>query len=577
MNKPFFRKLKNNIFKYFLEFFSFTEIILLLQINKRFKHQLQESKNLKYFQNVRNSLLQYSFPNLLSNNSVKIEEFLSIELRNKSINNENEWNQLLEVVFYFLSKKFMKNYTKINNVLKSEGNFDSDKVIFFNDKKDLNYIYFPKEDHFKAQFYLKKSIKACNISQISLLIENNKINKKNGKCLAKLLNRNKFEKFSINNCKITRNGILEFFSSLKEKEINLNPNSNKSNLKIFEIRFCYLKDCFLAKILSNFISKNFYGLETLDISCNYVGKDTFSVLNESSKNLRIKKLKMEKCILSEFKESSLLCKYLLENLYLTHLSLLSCDISEKAFLQLTCILNRKIMSIQSLGLSVKNYSQEVFNTFFNAIIAYKKLRTLKLTICNFSLYGLSCVSRILSDPECEIEKIELNKIDFKFSFSKDFPFFLKALVINSSLVSLSFTECYFSEEQISLIFNVMSYKKIQIFKLTNFKFSLTHDLLAKLKFIKKFTFSHNEFTYSDLKEIIISMKNKNLENIEIINLSYNPFLFPDLMVDELIFQIISNGSKLKKLYLRNNFIQNNDQEKIRCLCNFIKREIFLEF
>lgn len=577
MSKLFFLKLKNNIFKYFLEFFSFQEKIFLLQINKKFKELLQESNNMIYYHNVTKSLKHYSFPKLLSNNSIKIEEFLSYELRRKKVNDENEWNQLQEVVLYFLSKKFMKNFYETNNVIKLGGNFERDKITLFNEKKKFDHIYFPCENQLRAQFYLKKSIKACDINQINLYIENSIINKKSGKCLAKLLNKNKIQKLSINNCHITRNGIFEFLRILQEKELTINSDFNRIKLKNFEIRFCYLKDRHIGKILRNLASKNFYEIEILDLSCNNVGKETLLALNENSKIFKFKKLKMKKCNFLEPIAFPLLCKYIIENHYLTHLSLLCCNFNEKSFLLLIRILNTDLIILESLGLSIKNFSKETFDNFSNAINNYKKLKTLRLTICNFSLYGLSCISHILSNSECSLAKLELNQIDFKFSFSKNFNIFINSLMINTSLRSLSFTECYFSNEQINLIFNVVFYKRIQKFEIINFKFSLTQDLLPKLKFIKKFSFSNNDFTHTDLKEFIISMKDKNFLNVEIIDLSYNPFLFPDLLADELIFQIISNCLNLKKINLKNNFIQHNEQEKIRNLCKLLNREIFFEF
>jgi len=79
------------------------------------------------------------------------------------------------------------------------------------------------------------------------------------------------------------------------------------------------------------------------------------------------------------------------------------------------------------------------------------------------------------------------------------------------LVSLNLKECYLSEEQKSLILNYVFYKNLQGFKLSSFIFSFKRDLLAKFILIKKISLNYKEFTLSDLKEMILSMKNKDFK------------------------------------------------------------------
>lgn len=577
MNKLFFQKLKKNVLSYLLEFFCFQEKIFLIQINKKFKQILQQSNNLTYFQNIRKSLIQYSFPQLLSNDSYKIEEFLSLELQKNYLIDDFSWNQLLEFVLFFLSKKFIRNFNDFKNFGNIKENFDNNLNTLLDYKKEPKFICFPSEKELRAQFYLKKTIKASDINNIVLRIENNIINKKSGKCLAKILNNNKIETLFIDNCQITHLGLLEFNNFLEEKQEELLYSKHESSLRRLEIQFCYLKDFIIAKILSNLVSKNFHSIEILNLSCNNVGKETISVLSENLKDIRIKKLKINKSIHLDYKVSQQLCKYIQENPHLTHLSLLSCDISERVFGNLSNMFNSKIICLESLGITIKNFSQEIYKKFEKAILSYRKLKTLKVTICNFSVYGLKCLSRMLSDIDCNLYKFELNKADFKFSFSKDFPIFLNSLLINTSLESLNLTECYFSEEQKNDIFNFVLVKKIQKFKLSRFKFSLNQDLLVKLKFAKKLSFVENDFDLKDLKELILSVKNNNLQNAEVIDLSYNPFLFPDFFPEELIFGIIENCRNLKKIHLKNNFINHKEQLKLKSLCQTVNRDITINF
>jgi len=556
----FFRKIKNNIFRYFLDFFSFPEKIKLLKINKKFSQLIKESKNFKYFDNVKNNLMNYSFSTLLSDNSYKIEEFLSIELSKKKIHDEIEWNQLLEVVLFFLSRKILNNKNKISPETQ-------------NCKFLSNNVYFPNTNQIKAIFYLNKSIKLLNVSKINMIINDAIINKKSGKSLAKLLNKNKIEKFEINNCQITSNGLKEFLNILGEFTENFN------SLKSLKLSYCYLKDNIISKIIYKLAEKNFCNLEALDLSCNNIKMETLIALKENSKILQIKKLIMDKCVFANSKISSMLRSYIIDNKALSKLSLLASEINEVAFLQIISILNKNYSNIISFGISVRNFSQEVYTKFFNQICSYKRLKTLKITVCNFSLHAIICVSRILSDPDCSLKKIEFNKVDFKFSFSKDFPYLIAALINNNSLTSLNFSDCYFSEEQVNLISDVVCYKRFLGLKISNSSFFLSQKFLENLKYLKKLTLTNNDFKLSDLKELIIYTKknnNKNFENLEVLNLSKNPFIFPDLDASDILFEILLYYKNLKKIILKDNFINKVDQERLQIHCENNNRNIFLE-
>jgi len=66
----------------------------------------------------------------------------------------------------------------------------------------------------------------------------------------------------------------------------LNPNSNKNILKRLDLRFCTLKDTIVTKILSYLASKNFYALESLDLTFKDIRNETILVLNEKLNSLK---------------------------------------------------------------------------------------------------------------------------------------------------------------------------------------------------------------------------------------------------------------------------------------------------
>lgn len=541
----YFKKLRNNLLIYLLHFFSLQEKINFLKINKKFNYLIKETKIIKYFRNVLACLKKNSVPVLFSNDSQKIEEFLSVQIKCNKINDEYSWKELVDVVLFFLSKK----------------------VYAYNSK-----LYIPEKNNIKTKFYLFQTLKLLQKKYLNLNIEKRLISKTSGKILAKYLKKNKIENLCIYNCRISKNGISEFLNYFQNRNISHLEEINV--LKSIVIKSCKFGDQHIIKFLSCLKENNFENIKRLDLSYSNIDFSIVKYLSENSDYFKLKKLILDGNAVT-VGLIFYLCKYMLQNDRIRKLSLLSCNFNRKCFAFLIYFFLQKMPAIVDLGINIKNFSAPMLNNFYNCLLYHQRIEKLRLTICEFSNYGMISLSKFLLHPCCRLKKLELNKIEFKFHFEKYFQFFMHSLYENKSLESINFKECYFSNEQITALATLLSNKNFKSFKIENFKFSLKSFYLS-FKSLIKLSLTNNDFTLSDVKELLMIFKN-NSNKIEELNLECNPYLFPDLDSSGLIIQMILSLKNLKKLKLKNNFISYVDQDKIVNFCARIERKIEIDF
>ena len=390
---------------------------------------------------------------------------------------------------------------------------------------------------------------------------------------------NKVENLCIKKCKITKNGLKAFYSSIIENTLKHTPvrdlYKEESLLKKLALKSCELGDFHVYKILKILKDLNCENLNELDLTYNMLDITAIKFLYDNSSFFKLKKLILDENKLS-LKAVIYLCNYLVLNKNLVSLSLLSCITNENTLASISYIFFKNSLGVKKLSLNLGNFSEKILDIFFTSLLSYRNLKKLTLHISEFSNFGIKFLAKFLFSPKSSLKKLELYKIDFKFFFEKDFTLFAKSLIENDSLNSLSFIDCNFSAVQIKYICYLVNIKNIKSFKVTNFKFSFKDILNNSFCNLRKFTLSLNNFSESEGGEMIKNFTFKD-HIIEALDLSDNPCLLSDTDCDRLIIEIIFSLKNLKKLTLKNNFISKSEQERIINACCISNRKIILEF